>query len=673
MAKIPSGAGFGELVARPTRYSENSVPAAAYGAPVANVMVDVGAQLAQQEREEAARARVLREKADQAKALQRMHSGELDLAEAADDIAGRVASGALDKTRALEEWQALANDRTKSAVDGVPDAHRETVKGSLSLRARRLTSTVREGIARRDREDVRAGMMSQLETLERLAVSKPEEADEAAIQTLSQLGPAAGLGADDIQRLSQGFRERVAGARGQALVRSASNDPAALDAALQRLQADDFAGLTPERRGALENQILARKGYLEQREQTRIARAEAAAARRAREAESAFNAAQSIIDSGGLPSPEYLDQVSTKTAGTPYGAALRELLTQSTERATFAQLPPQQQQAQILEMRAQANTQGTTPQLEKRISTMEKIATESQRQLDEDPLMWGVNRRLLDQVQPLDVTNLQALPAQLAARSEQAATVAARVGRPVSPLLKGEAEQFAQVLGSLPVAQQRSAVRVLSRSLDTRTAQALAAQVSPKDEALGLALFLAPVATRAPQDPAELILRGADALKAGRIKPASADTAARDAHRRIAEDLSEVDWPTTQARDAAISAAQKVYDGLRDSGSASPRKAVELATGGLAEWNGARVPVPYGMSPREFNRAVRTLDPKRVEEMAGGPNVKVGGDWLGVAKLVQNIDAVKLIPAGPGSYALESGGRLVTKANGAPLRIKVGD
>lgn len=673
MARIPAGDGFGEVVARPTRYNETSMPGAAFGSPIAQAMTNVGAQLAHQEREEAAQAKALREKADQAQAVQRMHIGELDLAELSDDIAQRIADGRLDKTKAMEEWQSASAQRIRETTEGVPVAHNAAVKNSLELRARRLTSAVREGVARRDREDVRAGMLSQLEVLERLALTDPERADEAAIQTISQLAPAAGYGPDDIQKLSQGFLERVAGNRGQALVRQASNDGKALDAALERLQGDDFASLTPERRGALENQILARKSYLEQREQTRIARAEAAAARRAREAEQAFTAAQSIIDSGGLPSPEYLDTVSAKTAGTPYGAALRELLTQSSERTAFAQLPPQQQQAKLLEMRAQANAKGTTPQLEKRIAAAEKIASESQKQLDEDPLLWGVNRRLLDQVQPINVTDLQALPAQLATRIDQAATVSARAGRPVSPLLKSEAEQLAQAFGILPVPQQRAFVRTLSRTLDTRTAQALAAQVSPKDEALGLALFLAPVSGRAPQDPAELILRGADAVKTKRIKPASDDSNAREGHRRIAEELSAVDWPTTKARDAAINAAQKVYDGMRDGGSANPRKAIELATGGLAEWNGSRVPVPYGMSERGFRRALRTLDPKRVEEMAGGPNVLVGSDYLGVGKLVENIDAVKLIPAGPGSYALESGGKLVTKPNGAPLRIKVGD
>lgn len=673
MAKIPRGEGFGEVVARPARFNESQMPRSAFGEPIAGAMVQVGGQLMQQERQDAAEMKRLREAADRAQAVQRMQLGELELDELSRDIADRVATGALDKTTAQDEWQAVADRRMSDTLDGVPASQREIVKGSLELRARRASSNVREGIARRDRDDTRAGLLSYLESQERHAVTAPEVATEAAIKAISTLGPAAGYGPAEIEKMFWGFRERVAGNRGQALVRSASNDPKALEAAMEQLQGEEFADLTPERRGALENQVLARRSYLEQREQTRIARAEAAAARRAREAESAFNAAQSVIDSGGMPSPEYLDQVSAKTAGTPYGAALRELLTQGAERATFAQLPPQQQQARILDMRAQANAQGTTPQLEKRIATMQSIAEQSQRQLDQDPLMWGVNRRLLDEVQPIDVSNLQTLPMQLASRAEQAATVAARAGRPVSPLLKAEAEQFAQVLGTLPVPQQRTTVQALARSLDPRSAQALAAQVSPKNEALGLALFLAPMAGRAPQDPAELILRGADALKAGRIKPAGDDVSARDAYRAIAADLSKVDWPTTQARDAAITAAQKVYDGLRDAGGATPRKAVELATGGLADWNGAKVPVPYGMTEREFGRALRTLDPKRVEEMAGGPNVRVGSDWLGVGKLVQNIDALRLIPAGPGSYALESGGRLVTKANGAPMRIKVGD
>lgn len=667
MPKIPSGEQFGQVVAQPARFNETQIPRAAFGEGIANSMTAVAQDMIQEEQRE----RAARVAADKAITIQRMNAAGLELRDTADDIVSRVVSGQLDKTQAESEWKALSQDRMVAALNDIPVEHQAVARGDMELKSRQFTRIVKRGVAARDREDIRAGLLSYLETQERYAVTNPEQAIQAAVTAIGEMAPHAGMGPADIAKISYGFRERVAANRALDLVRRSSDSLEALDQATERLQGDDYADLTPERRGQVENQILARKSYLQHREQTRIAREEAAAARRAREAEGAYKATQTIIDNGAIPSPEYLDLVTAKTTGTPYADALRTLLKQSHERAGFASLSPQQQQAQLLELRAQANTRGTTPELEDSIRTKEKIATETKRQIDTDPLLYGVDRRLIDEVRPFDMSNLRALPSMLAQRTEQAATVSARLGRPVSPLLKSEADQLAQTLVILPVPQQRAMIATLSRSLDPRQAQALASQIAPKDDTLGLALFLTSNAQRAPRDPAELVLRAADALKAGRIKPASGDSLARDHHREIAEQLSEVPWATTQARDAAISAAQKVYDGLRDTGKRSVREAIELATGGLAEWAGAKVPVPYGMTPREFRRSLESLDPKRVEEMAGGAQVQVGGQSMDVTKLLKNINAVRLIPAGVGSYALESGGQLVLTSRGAPLRIKV--
>lgn len=670
MPQIPRGEQFGQAVARPASlFAEGRLSRAAFGDGVAQAMTNVGQQMMQDDAEQTR----LADAAAKATTLQRMHETEQDLRDAAEEIAGRVATGQLDKDEAPNEWKQISSERMMRGLEGVSPDYAPIAKGQLESKARTYGRVVRQGVVRRQQDETRAGLLSYLETQERFAVTNPDAALNAATTAIAELAPYAGYGAQDAAKLTQGFRERAAANRAQDMVRGASEDISALDTALASLQGDAFADLTPEKRGQIENQVLARKSYLQQREQTRIAREEAAAARRAREAEEAYKATQTIIDNGAIPSPEYLDIVSAKTSGTPYGDALKTLLKQSSERTGFASLSPQQQQAQLLELRARANTLGTTPELEARIRTMTEIASKTQSQIETDPLLYGVNRRLIDEVQPVDLSNPQVLPAVLQQRAEQAATVSARIGRPVSPLLRSEAEQLAQQLGSLPVPQQRAMVSTIARSLEPRQAQALASQIAPKDDTLGLALFLSSNAQRAPRDPAELVLLGADAIKAGRIKPASDDSLARDDHRDIADRLSEVQWPTTQARDAAISAAQKVYDGLRGTGKRSVREAINLATGGLTEWADAKVPMPYGMTPRDFRRSLESLDPKRVEEMAGGPQVFVGAQSLEVSTLVRNINAVRLIPAGVGSYALESGGQLVLTSRGVPLRIKIGD
>ena len=49
-----------------------------------------------------------------------------------------------------------------------------------------------------------------------------------------------------------------------------------------------------------------------------------------------------------------------------------------------------------------------------------------------------------------------------------------------------------------------------------------------------------------------------------------------------------------------------------------------------------------------------------------------GGELVGVEKLAQNMDALTLIPAGMGTYALSSGGALVMKRGGGVVRIQIG-
>ncbi len=217
-------------------------------------------------------------------------------------------------------------------------------------------------------------------------------------------------------------------------------------------------------------------------------------------------------------------------------------------------------------MRTRLNEQGSNPALERRIerfAATKKARTE--KQLADDPLMYGVNARLID-IQPLNLSNLDQLAQQIGQRAEAAHTVAARTGGvPTSPLLASEAVRAHDMLKLLPLGQKTAVVRQLATSMDPTMIAALGRQIDGKDNALGSAIF---AAASMPPVVSELILQGADATAAGRVKE---DAVSSSAAVQIARELDKVAWPTTSARDSAVAAAQRVYAGLRDRNGSAKR------------------------------------------------------------------------------------------------------
>lgn len=590
----------------------------------------------------------------------------VDAQDLGDDIARRIAAGEIKPGDAGREFDKRAEKALQDRLQGIKPEVANFIRANTVDHVGSARNRAIDAAAAHVRQGVRADLVTAGETFERAALTDRDAAVKQYASMLQTMGPQAGMTADQVQREVQTFRERTAYNLGDALVRGARDDAKALDAVAESLRGSAFADLSPDKLGQLDTRIANRRQLIEAKRQTAIARGEAAAARRDRQAESAVRALQTMVDNGSVPDDNMMRTITTQVAGTPYATEARELLVGAAKAASFAQLPPAGQERAIIEMRTRLTEQGSNPALERRIERFASIKARTEKQLAEDPLMYGVNARLIE-IAPLNFTSLDQLAQQIGQRAEAAHTVAARTGVPTSPLLASEAHRAGEMLRALPLAQKNTVVRQLATVMDPSMVAALGRQIDGKDNVLGSAIF---AAATMPPAVSELILQGADATASGRVKDDSLSSAAAV---QIARELDKVPWPTTSARDSAVAAAQRVYAGLRDrNGSASASEAVRHVTNGLADWNGAKVPIPVGYDERRFKREVRAIDAKTMAKFADGFDVLVGGELVGVEKLAQNMDALTLIPAGMGTYALSSGGALVMKRGGGVVRIQIG-
>lgn len=615
-----------------------------------------------------------RDDAERSAGLLALESGKLTLRTEMRRISDGVVAGQLSEKDATDEWASVRSRvLDQHGKELAPDLKRQ-VTTQLQVRAEDLAGNeLPMAIKTRQRDVTRANVLSTMELYERDAIENRPRAVAITGEMLRALGPAAGLGPDDQFKTLQGFKERTAFNLGERLVLHAGRDLSALEGLNGRINTDEFADLSPEKRQALEVKIANRRASVLHEQDVLQRRAEALQERRLREAEHATKAVQGIIDGGALPDDATLAEVQRKTSGTIWAKTVKALVNDGAERAAFGSLSPEQQQEQLIGLRSKINQAGASPAQLERMRKFEGIASKTREAVDKDPLQWGVQSRLIQTPAELHFDSLQGLAQSLGARVEQAQLVSAQLRRPVSPLFAYEAQRASEMLSGLPLDQKQGAVRMLARALPPEQQRALAGQVHEQDNVLALAMHAASLPQGKGADVVGLMLRGQDAVKAGRIKKSSDDGVVAMDRAKMAQELNKVSWPTTKARDAAVQAAWLIYDGQRDAkGSGSRRDAVNLATGGgLVEWGDSMVPMPPGWTESRFKSSMRTLAPAALGRQAGGP-LYIGGAEVSPEALVRALPSATLMPVGPGTYAIDSGG-MVVDAKRRPFIFKLED
>lgn len=669
MAQIPIG-NFGQSVVQPGR------PQRVFGEQAGvttgralSELAQTGQQIALQDMEQQTRQGVdAYNREAQTTAARVRITKQNDLDEAADTLAADIKAGRVAKDKADEEWNTRRASVLDGAFDGLDERYRGTVQAELDGLAQRKSRVVREAVTLREQDDTRANILTLGEEYQRKATKDRGGAVAEFSQLMDAMGPAAGMGPDDIALRKQKFREDTAYTEAFTLVRGSSRDLGAVRKAREALSGDGFADVDPQRRAALEAQldgyetnILQRQAIAEQRA---AARQQAAMNR----AQAAFTAAQARTDAGIPDSEEQVAITTQALAGTPFLETYRALQVKAREVGGFGAQSLADMQKEIDRVNTQIAQQGASDALIKRRDSLQKARDSAESGYKDDALRAGLQRGVIDALPPIDISSVDAATRTIGARLQAAQIVQTRAGRPVSPLTNDEAETLAGALSALPVQQRATAMGTLGRSIGPQAAAGLAAQMDKNDKALALALQFGTSATTEGRTTAEIILKGQQAIKDRTVK---VETMAVDGWRSsIAKEIDGAYSNQKQADDVK-EAAFLIMAGLESERSGrSYKEAVWLAARGrIVEHNGKRIPLPAGVTQDDLDTKLRSLTPQNFAAQAPGGEVRVGGQAVPLETFVQALPESQLVHAGYGRYNVLVGERFVTNAKGDRITI----
>lgn len=672
MAQIRIGNG-GQAV--PGRAPQISTPAS--GMAVAQGLTDMGRVVAnsaldtiaqetrrQQEQNEAVR------RAQEGAAL---HETQDKLRDLHDQIGEQMLTGGLARDQAEKTFAEQAKTVVDESLQKFSPESRGIVAPRLQTDSLTLGNSMRRLVEKRGKQEVTTAITQSLEYFERLYPTDRQKAEAGVSGLLQTMGPFSDLSPDQLAKLGQGWKERTQFATAQRAVNASRRSNAELDDAAKMLDDPQFADLDPTRKGQLLTQIEGYKVANAQKAEADARRREAEQDRILKRAEVHFNAANSILTTGKILSPDYVDQVTQAVAGTPFALAFKEALKTGPERTAFGVRPLAEQQQVLQGLKVQL-AQGTNPKAEKRLSELEKVHAEAVKDYARDPLVAAQERGVIQTLDPLPLTDLANLMPALQTRAQQASIVAQQTGKPVSPFTAQEAEKVGDLLMNLPAADRSKYVASLAQAVGPQTAGAVAQQIDKKDRALGLAFAMAGSATTAGRLTSELVLKGAQAKKDGSSTKGEKEPDVKAARWKAtaAAELTDV-FPVQSMTDATVDAAELIMHGIaaEQGGSLSKRdmeRSVELAIGGkLIEHNGRKLPLPAGIDEDMLSSRLKSVTPDEI----GAKDVVAGGVAMPTSEWVKTLPGAELIYAGPGRYSVVVKGRPVTRPDGSRVVIKV--
>lgn len=595
---------------------------------------------------------------------------ELQVGEARENLDDQLARGIIKPDAYEAEMTKFIGEAKGKLREGLdPDTHLDFDQAALRPERAAMIGTSKALKAHGKREAA-AELDKGREGLLRVAVGDLPRALAMGDALYSREGPyAAQIGIDAAQKQGQSFKENATRAHFLRRIADGQNSGGAL--AQMRREIAGNADLDPTQQAALLGSIDSRSSVLENR-------GIAAADRSLRVQEQAFKALQDL-DAQGLPmDAEFVSRTMSTLKGSPLAVSAAALVQGSAQTASFGAQPLAKQDQILQALYADARAKGVNPATSARIKKLDGIRDAQATAIKADPWQASLERGDLDGIPPIKVDSLAGVGQSLVERMALVPSVDRRAGHVVSPLRPEEADALGQALSALPVPERSKMLGGIQKALtdaDPATGnarmRAVIAQLGVKDTTLASAALYQ--AQGMPNE-SQLVLRGADARKNKTVK---IDEAAGTGIEAQLDQALEGVYANPKSKEAAKEAALNIYAGKAADGKrVSVEEAIRIATGGVTEHNGQKIPMPFNWTERQVKRSIASITPEYLQTQPGGDKPI----WLGTDRQMLPEDVARILPraqlrsAGSGPdgkprYAVRIGETLLTTDGRKPFTI----
>lgn len=264
-------------------------------------------------------------------------------------------------------------------------------------------------------------------------------------------------------------------------------------------------------------------------------------------------------------------------------------------------------------------------------------------------------------VKPINWADPQSIASEMKNRAALGQT-AREWGNGYQVLSKAETDQLADYLKNIQPEDQARVLGQIKQAGGVQALRAVSEQLKSGHQDYAIGGYLSQFGTTQGTNVGRMFLEGIQAIAQDRAK---IDKAQETGVRANIFNAIQGAYYTPQGQDTAARAAYGIYAWLKANGDDNVDRAVRLATGGLIDMNGQKVPKPYGWEDSRFRDAVAAA---RVT----GDKFIANGHELTADQVNASIPGARLVSYGAGLYAIRSGQGFVMTGDGRPALLSIG-
>jgi hypothetical protein len=385
-----------------------------------------------------------------------------DLADAADSIAGDLASSKINGQKALDQFDAAAGKLNEHYSKDLPPDFAEAAGVQIDNTARDMRRKLLGAVQVHQRDQTVAAFQDVREGLQRRAMQDLPGAISAYTASATKMLGDAQVKPEVIAKDIQDFKERTTFTFAANLLNRNNNSVPALTSLAGHLSDPKYlSDLDPERRRVLLDEAERRIDVLN----TRAQRAEEV---RTNKVGHAMDQVQSLALRGVYPTADTVEQLREATKGTTLEPEFKTLMSDLEDQRSFTQLSPDQMKAELDADATKIAREGGNADDARRLQRRAQTFAFTVKQLKEDPLGYW-ERTTGQDVAPLDLQNPHNFASSIASRVDLLRALNAKTGSSLGVLRPEEAAAVQQMIRPMPASAKASFLRTLSFTINAST------------------------------------------------------------------------------------------------------------------------------------------------------------------------------------------------------------